>query len=213
LSVQPNPERDKRRRPLARNWRAGLPVLRNAVVTLRELKADDAGALLTYLSTPSVVQYIAEPPRSIEGFTRFIRWTRMQRRRSTHFCFGVVPAGESRVLGLIQIWPVESDFSTAEWGFVFSEAVWGTGIFRAAASLMLAFAFETIGVMRLEARTVEANHRGNRVLRDLGATAEATLRSGFRRENMVMDHIMWSILRDEWNERSQQGEVAPRVEA
>jgi RimJ/RimL family protein N-acetyltransferase len=43
-------------------------------------------------------------------------------------------------------------FSTAEWGFAVGSAFWGTGVFRESAELLLAFAFETIGVHRLEAR-------------------------------------------------------------
>jgi RimJ/RimL family protein N-acetyltransferase len=205
LRVRQDTQPGDARRSGARQWRAGLPVLRNAAVMLRELRADDAQALFTHLASPSVRRYMAESPRSVEGFTRFIRWTCAQRRRGTHFSFGIVPAGESQVLGVVQIWPVESDFSTAEWGIACGEAVWGAGVSRAAATLLLEFAFERIGVMRLEARAVDANSRGNSMLRDLGATAEGRLRSGFRRDNAVMDHVMWSILAEEWNERREDG--------
>jgi RimJ/RimL family protein N-acetyltransferase len=201
LSVQQTVRPEEPRRTGARNWRAGLPVLRNAVVMLRELRDDDAEALFTHLATPSVTRYVAESPGSVEGFTRFIRWTRTQRRRGTHFSFGVVPAGQSQALGVVQVWPIDGDFSTAEWGIVCSEAVWGAGVCRAAASLLLEFAFGQIGVSRLEARIVEANGRGERMLRDLGATSEGRLRSGFRRGNAVMDQVMWSILVEEWNAR------------
>jgi RimJ/RimL family protein N-acetyltransferase len=205
LSRQQTTWADEPGRTGARPWCAALPVLRNAAVTLRELKASDAEALFTHLSTPSVMRYMAESPQSVAGFRRFIKWARAQQRRGTHMSLGVVPAGETDVFGVLQIWPIESDFSTAEWGIACGERVWGSGVCRAAAHLLLEFAFETIGVRRLEARAVDANRRSNSMLRDLGATAEGTLRSGFRRDDVVMDHVMWSILAEEWVGRRQSG--------
>ena len=112
-------------------------------------------------------------------------------------CFGVVPAGETSVVGLLQVWPIDPEFSTAEWGFVIGAAYWGTGLFVDAARLVLDFAFDVVGVTRLEARAVATNARGNAVLKKLGAKREGTLRQGFRRNGTCTDQIMWSILADD----------------
>ena len=176
-------------------------MLRNHAVTLRELRASDAPALLEHVNRPSVLKYIAPSPPTVEAFKRFITWTRLERRRGRHLCFGVVPAGQSLPVGLVQLWPVEPDFSTAEWGFVLGESVWGTGAFSASARLLLDFAFGGLGVMRLETRAVEANSRVNGALLKLGATREGTLRSGFRSGNKVLNQAMWSILEGEWDAR------------
>ena len=55
-------------------------------------------------------------------------------------------------------------------------------------------AFSRLDVCRLEARVVDINERGNRVLEDLGAVREGVLRGGFRDGNVVRDQVMWSIL-------------------
>ena len=178
-----------------------LPTLRDSLVTLRPLKAADAPSLLSHVYTPLVLAYISPPPNSIEGFKRFIRWTHVQRRRGSHLCFGIVAAGDVRPAGLAQLWAVEPDFSTAECGFVMGETVWGRGLFEASAGLLLDFAFDTLGVRRLEMRTADANERGNRALAKLGAVREGTLRCGFRSGDILLDHAMWSILADEWYER------------
>jgi RimJ/RimL family protein N-acetyltransferase len=141
----------------------------------------------------------------VEGFKRFIQWTHLQRRAGLHACFGIVPPGDASAIGLLQIWPIELDFSTAEWGFVLSEAYWGTGLFASGARLLLDFAFGTLGVLRLEARAAEANARGNGVLRKLGATREGVLRRAFRDGDELRDHVMWSILADEWFLRRESG--------
>jgi ribosomal-protein-alanine N-acetyltransferase len=96
------------------------------------------------------------------------------------------------------MWPIECDFSTAEWGFVLSESYWGTGLFMRSARLFLEAVFGSFGVFRLEARAVDTNSRGNGVLRKLGATREGDLRGGFRNGDVATNHVMWSILAPEW---------------
>jgi len=184
-----------------REWRKGLPELVGRRVSLRELRQRDAPALLKHLGHESALTYVAGAPRSLDGLRRFIRWGRAQRQAGTHLTFGVVPAGQQEAVGLVQLWPIERDFSTAEWGFVIGEAYQGSGLFTGAATLLLDFAFLSLGVMRLEARAVVEDGRSNRALQRLGATCEGRLRAGFRSSDVVLDHVMWSILAPEWPAR------------
>lgn len=185
------------------DWRRGLPELTDGVVTLRALRAGDAHALVTHLNDPEVVRYIAAPPTSVAAMARFVRWTHAERRRGMLRCYGIVPAGCVTPVGIVQVWPIERDFSTAEWGFALGRAHWGTGVFTRAARLFLDSLFSTAGVHRLEARAVDANGRGNRAFERLGATRDGVLRSGFRDGERYCDQIMWSILAPEWQARRQ----------
>jgi RimJ/RimL family protein N-acetyltransferase len=182
----------------AREWRRGLPALSDGSVALRELRSHDAPSLLAHLNHPRVLEFIAPCPSTIDGFRRFIRWTHAERRRGQHACYGIIPPGETTAVGIVQIWRLERDFSTAEWGFALGESYWGTGVFKRSARLFLDTAFGAMGVRRLEARAVDRNYRGHGVLRSLGATAEGILAEGFRTEDSVRDHVMWSILAREW---------------
>jgi RimJ/RimL family protein N-acetyltransferase len=170
---------------------------------------DDAETLLAHVSSPEVVRHIAAAPTSVDGFKSFIRWTHKQRRRRLHVAFGLIPAGTLEPVGLLQFWPVETDFSTAEWGFVVGRPYWGTGLFGHGARLMLDFAFDTVRVMRMEARCADVNERGNGALRKLGAIAEGTLRAACRKGDRVGDHVMWSILKTDWR-RAHPGDHAKR---
>jgi len=179
-------------------WRHRLPILSDGEIVLRELRAPDAPSLLAHLNRSAVLRYIDPCPSTVEGFRQFIRWTQNQRRRKRHVCFGIVPNGQTAAVGVIQMWPIERDFSTVEWGFALSDSHWGTGLFVRAARLFVDTLFADFGVLRLEARAVDANARGNGVLRKLGATCEGTLRNAFRKADSTMDHCMWSILANEW---------------
>jgi [ribosomal protein S5]-alanine N-acetyltransferase len=184
--------------PRTFDWRRRLPELTDGAVTLRELRSSDAPSLVAHLNDTRVCRYIAPCPSTTEGFRQFIRWTQAERRHGALACYGVVPNDGTRPVGVIQVWRVERDFSTAEWGFAIGESFWGTGLFQRGAGLMLDLTFSELGVYRLEARSVDINGRGNRVLEKLGAKPEGVLRGGFQDAAGVRDQIMWSILAPEW---------------
>ena len=180
------------------DWRSGLPELGDAVVTMRELRGGDARSLVMHLNDPRVSRYAAPCPSTAAGFFRFIRWTHAERRLGKIACFGLVPAGARWAVGVIQLWPIERGFSTAEWGFALGQAFWGSGLFEHGARLVLDAVFADLGVYRREARAVDVNLRGNRILEKLGAKKDGVLRGGFRDGAVVRDQVMWSILAPEW---------------
>ena len=60
------------------------------------------------------------------------------------------------------------------------------------------FAFEAIGVHRLEARAAVQNGRGNGALQKIGATREGVLRRSFLRDGQYLDQVLWTIVDDDW---------------
>jgi [ribosomal protein S5]-alanine N-acetyltransferase len=180
------------------DWREALPVLTAGGVTLRELRLGDAVSLLDMLSTEEVARFISPPPTTVEGFERFIAWTHQERQHGRYACFAVVPQGLSRAVGIFQIRALEPGFGTAEWGFAIGSPFWGTGVFVNGARSTVEFAFETIGVHRLEARAAVENGRGNGALAKMGAIREGTLRRSFLRHGKYIDQALWSILREDW---------------
>jgi RimJ/RimL family protein N-acetyltransferase len=188
-------------RGLERNdWRTGLPTLTGSMVTLRELRIDDAPALLAALTTDEVMRFISPPPTSVDGFERFIAWTHRQRAAGQYVCFAVVPRGSNIAIGLFQVRSLEADFGSAEWGFAIAAEFWGTGVFVDGAKLVVQFAFDTIGSHRLEARAAVLNGRGNGALRKIGATREGVLRKSFLRNGEYLDQSLWTILAEDWRD-------------
>jgi RimJ/RimL family protein N-acetyltransferase len=184
--------------PTGADWTRGLPELADDAVTLRELRTPDASSLVAHLYDAQVLKYVAPCPPSVAGFVRFIEWAHRERRRGGLACYGIVPRAEVSPVGVMQLWPIERDFSTAEWGFVLGRAFWGAGVFSHAATLMLDDLFPRLGVYRLEARAVATNRRGNRALEKLGAKRDGLLRGSFRDGSVIRSHVMWSILAPEW---------------
>ena len=178
----------------ASDWKQQLPVLEAKGVTLRELRVSDASSLLAVLTTEEVTRFISPPPTTVEGFGRFIQWAQREREAGRYACFAVVPAGYDTAVGIFQVRQLDPSFGTAEWGFALGSAFWGSGLFVAGSELVIDFAFDVIGVHRLEARAAVENGRGNSALRKVGAVQEGILRRSFLRNGRFLDQALWSIL-------------------
>ena len=184
------------------DWRESLPLLTGSTVTLRELRTSDAPSLFALLTTEEVSRFISPPPNTVEQFERFITWTWRQRSAGAYACFAVTIDSTDTAIGIFQLRQLEPGFATAEWGFALGSAYWGTGVFQAGAELMVKFAFETVGVHRLEARAAVLNGRGNGALRKMGAVQEGLLRKSFFKNGEYLDQALWTILDDEWTAKS-----------
>jgi len=191
------------------DWRQGLPLLASAQITLRDLRVEDAPSLLVMLSSDEVARFTSAQPTTVEAFERFIEWARREREAGNYLCFAVVPAGMTTAVGVFQVRSLEAGFGLGEWGFVIGSAFWGTGIYAEGAKLVLDFAFNVVGVHRLEARASIANRRGNGALRKMGAVDEGVLRRSFRRHGEYHDQVLWSILAEDWF--SQRVDGPPRI--
>jgi RimJ/RimL family protein N-acetyltransferase len=190
------------------DWRTGLPVLQGKRVMLRELRTSDALSLFSMLTTEEVARFISPPPSTVEGFERFISWTQRQRLAGSYACFAVTLVGTDTAIGIFQLRELEPGFGTAEWGFAIGSPYWGTGTFQEGAQLMATFAFDVVGVHRLEARAAVKNGRGNGALRKFGAVQEGVLRKSFVKNGEYLDQMLWSILKEDfrqakvvWSER------------
>jgi RimJ/RimL family protein N-acetyltransferase len=185
--------------PATPSWRHGLPTLRGRRLTLRELRAEDGPALLPLITAPEVTRFMSPTPETPDWFPAFVASTARERQAGRYAGFAVVPAGQDQPVGLVQIRQLQPGFSTAEWGIALGSAWWGQGLFEDAGRLVLAFAFDTLGVHRLEARVAAQNARGNAAVGKLGAVAEGLLRRSLRAaDGSHLDQILWSWLADEW---------------
>lgn len=186
------------------DWRQNLPVLTSQQVVLRELRLSDAASLFAMLTTEEVSRFISPPPSTVEGFERFIAWTHRQRAAGTYVCFAVTLKGFDTAVGIFQVRELEAGFGTAEWGFAIGSPFWGTGVFQEGAKLVADFAFDVIGVHRLEARAAVRNGRGNAALLKIGAVQEAVLRKSFLRNGEYLDQVLYAIVEEDWRIRDRQ---------
>jgi RimJ/RimL family protein N-acetyltransferase len=182
----------------APTWRRVPPTLEGRACRLREIVPADAAALVSTLSDERVRHYIAPPPSTVASFEQFILWAHRQRQSGRFLCIVVVPNGADEPVGLFQLRALDPMFRTAEWGFALGAAHWGSGLFVDAAGTLLDWAFDALGICRLEARAAMANKRATGALRKLRHVREGWLRRSFLMGNEYVDDALWALLADEW---------------
>jgi ribosomal-protein-alanine N-acetyltransferase len=175
-------------------WRRALPELRSDRVVLRELKRSDAPALHHVASIPEISRHTWPPPPTLEAVERYIEWTLVKRARGEYLCFGVIPRPETEIAGMFELRSFHAALARVELGFVLDPRWWGSGVFVEAAELVCSFAFNVLGVHRIEARASAENPRGNAALRKIGARIEGRLRSAFMSEGRHIDQYLWAIV-------------------
>ena len=188
------------------DWRRELPTLTGESVVLRQIRLSDAASLLMLLGSEDVVRYITPAPATVAAFEEVIQAALDRQRQGRSAFFAVLPRGTDVAVGIVQVRSVERGFKTAEWGVALGTPYWGRGLFTGAAALLMQFAFKTVGVQRLEARSRVDNARANAAFRKIGAVLEGVLRETFECDGRRYDQCLWSILADE---RGPSGEKPP----
>ena len=119
-------------------------------------------SLCALLTTEEVSRFISPPPTTVGRLRAVHRLDAAAAAgRRVYACFAVTVDSTDTAIGIFQLRELEPGFGTAEWGFAIGSAYWGTGVFQEGAELMVKFAFEVVGVHRLEARAAVKNGRGN----------------------------------------------------
>jgi ribosomal-protein-alanine N-acetyltransferase len=195
------------------DWRFELPILTDGDIALREVRMSDAPALAVLLTAPEITRFISAPPSTVEGFERFIAGSQRLRAAGEGACFAITLRGFDTAIGIFQVRQVASGedearqiggaIECAEWGFAIGSPFWGTGLFQRGARMVIAFAFEQMGVHRLEARCAVRNGRGGNALRKIGATPEGVLRKAFLCGGEYLDQVLYTIVAPEWRTRTE----------
>jgi len=114
--------------------------------------------------------------------------------------FATVDRATNRIAGSTRFMESDAANRRVEIGFTFLGASWQrTGANREAKLLMLAHAFETLGLNRVELLTDVLNDRSRGAILGIGAKEEGILRSHMvMRDGRVRDSVMYSIIKSEW---------------
>jgi RimJ/RimL family protein N-acetyltransferase len=83
---------------------------------------------------------------------------------------------------------------SAELGYWLGKPFWGQGIMTAAVRVLIAYAFETLGLLRIDARVRTSNIASVRVLEKLGYQREGLLRRDALKAGVPVDHLLYAIL-------------------
>ena len=123
-----------------------------------------------------------------------------ERELGSGFGFGVFVDG--RFAGEINLNTIQrGPFQNAYIGYWMDEAMAGRGYIPEAVAVVLQFAFEEIGLHRVQISVIPRNRPSRRVMEKLHLRDEGVAQRYLEINGAWEDHIRFAITREEWDER------------
>jgi RimJ/RimL family protein N-acetyltransferase len=179
-------------------------MLRGSWVELRPTEIGDADELFTALDFPEVWRYIpASRPTSADDWVTIIQATKEMSawfRWTVRLIQDVNGISAGTIVGTTSYLDSSANDARTEIGATtYAPSVWGSKVNPDAKHLLLDFAFESLGMGRVQLKTDVRNTRSQRAIDRLGATYEGVLRRYQRRgDDTIRDTVMFSITIEEW---------------
>jgi [ribosomal protein S5]-alanine N-acetyltransferase len=121
--------------------------------------------------------------------------------------YAVTRRGNGELIGAVSLL-LRPEHASAELGYWIGRAYWGNGFATEAASALLAFGFDQLGLNRVSAPYMVRNAASGSVLEKLGMSLEGVARQAYRKWGVFEDIATRAILRAEWEARRGQDSEA-----
>ena len=188
-------------------WGLHLPTLRAPRVTLRTLTEADVADVLAVFSDPLVLRYWDGPLMTTQqDAMQYIERIHYGFRRRELMQWGIADAAIDAVIGTCTLTHLSITHERAEIGFALRQTRWGQGLGSEAVTTAIDFAFQELGLHRVEADVDPRNERSLRLLERLGFLREGHLRERYFINGERQDTVMMAVLSAEWKSRDR---VAP----
>ncbi|MEZ4859179.1 MAG: GNAT family protein [Flavobacteriaceae bacterium] len=175
-------------------------ILENERVLLRPLEKGDFVQLLDFsLKEPELWTYSLVPAQGEENLKKYIDLAITNRAQHDSYPFIVFDKKTGRYAGSTRFYDIQKHHNTLQLGYTwYGKDFQGTGLNKHCKGLLLTFAFETMGVDRVEFRADNNNKKSIAAMLSIGCTKEGVLRSNCQGLDGRRDSIVLSILKEEW---------------
>ena len=176
-------------------------ILEDERVRLTPLKETDIEFLLPFaINEPDTWKYSQISAKGDQGMRKFIATALANRAAGKEYAFIVFDKKTNEYAGSTRFYDIQPENEMLQLGYTwYGEKFRGTGLNKHCKFLLLQFAFEDLGMQRVEFRADARNERSIAAMKSLGCKVDGILRShmwledGSRRDSIVL-----SILKDEW---------------
>ena len=175
--------------------------LENDIVRLAPLEASHRDALLKASSDGKLWElwYTSAPSAdNIDAYlTRAMAW----KEEGTSMPFVVIHKASGQVIGTTRYYHVSREHRWLELGYTwYARSHWRTGVNASCKLLLLEYAFETMGCIKVQLTTDWFNHRSRVAIARLGAHQDGILRNHqINSDGTYRDTVVFSILDREWH--------------
>ncbi len=177
-------------------------ILEDERVLLRPLLESDVENLLEIsMNEPETWEYSLIRANGKENLEKYIQIALNAKANGTEFPFIVFDKKSAKYAGSTRFYDINMQFKTLQLGYTwYGKAFRGTGLNKHCKFLLLQFAFETLGMERVEFRADNTNERSIAAMKSIGCKVEGVLRNHMPilGSDARRDSIILSILRTEW---------------
>lgn len=177
-------------------------VLEDETVLLPPLQESDFENLLEIsLNEPETWEYSLVRANGRENLEKYIQIALKARENRKEFPFIVFDKKSGEYAGSTRFYDINLEFKTLQLGYTwYGKAFRVTGLNTHCKFLLLQFAFETLGMERVEFRADYNNKRSIAAMVSIGCTIEGILRSHMPTlgSEVRRDTIVLRILKKEW---------------
>jgi RimJ/RimL family protein N-acetyltransferase len=177
-------------------------ILEDESILLRPLQETDVENLLEIsLNEPETWEYSLVRANGKDNLENYIKLALKYKENETEFPFIVFDKKSGKYAGSTRFYDINLPFKTLQLGFTwYGKDFRGTGLNKRCKFLLLEFAFETLGMERVEFRADNNNQRSIAAMKSIGCTIEGVMRNHMPTlgSDVRRDSIILSILREEW---------------
>ena len=176
-------------------------ILEDNCVLLRPLMVEDCDNLLLFsLNEPDLWQYSLVKVAGEENLKSYINEAIHDRAAGKAYAFIVFDKRGQQYAGSTRFYDIQVSQRTLQLGYTwYGKKFQGTGLNKHCKFLLLQFAFEQLGMQRVEFRADNNNKKSIAAMKSIGCVEEGVLRSNtLKSDGGRRDSIVLGILKSEW---------------
>lgn len=163
------------------------------------MQKGDAADMFEYASNPAVTRYLTWDVHPNERFTaNYLSYLQSRYRAGEFYDWAVTLKDSDKMIGSCGFTRFNFGAYSAEVGYVLNPMYWGRGIAPEALRRVIRFAFDTLGLNRIEAKCMAGNSASRRVMEKVGMSYEGTARESMYIKGGFVSVETSAILRDEY---------------
>lgn len=166
---------------------------------LRPMQLNDAPSLFEFWSDPIVTKHMnIETFTDVEQAEQIILHLQRLFTENKAIRWSIVLKDTSKVIGSCGFNYFDYENERTEIGYDLGYPFWGKGYAPEALRAIICYAFDRLGLNRVEAKVEPKNLNSIKVLKKLRFAEEGILRQYEKSKGNFVDLIMFSVLREDW---------------
>lgn len=179
-----------------------FPELETSRLHLRQIRSDDAPAMLKLRSDPQVMQYLDRDPfqteRQAHDLIQMISRDYLE-GQSVNWAVTLKEDKQSQMVGYCGLINYLKNHFRAEVGYLLAPSLWGKGIMKETLRAVLEYGFDKMQLHSVEAQLNPGNKASIALLAKFNFRREAYFKEAYYYNGVFIDSAVYSLLRNNFS--------------